>query len=438
MSTPVLAFVSVFLSLVLGEHRVEVAVTDVVARVEIQLNDRLLGTLDAPPWSIDCDFGQSLRPHRLDAVAFDVEDEEIARVTQWINLPQPAAEASVIIERDPDGRSYARLRWVNVLRFQPTAIRFSFDGQPVEFTDPQRIPLPEHDLEQLHFLRAEIDFPHGVNTLVEATFGGSFSDRINAELTALPIHVDGGHKPPRIEAARSWFRSPRGEAPVAALDKGPAEIVIIRDQQVQEKLELLSWERRTSASRAGASGYATRFADRLKTDQSIGLMWPFMQLSETGIWTFPPTYGWLSSRDGGVGWFLKNFRPRKTEIDKQQLADAVAVAGMNALSRNRRRAVVLILGERPVDNSRLEPAMVRDYLEHLRVPLYVWSPYPQPPDSPWGEIEDISSPSRFRTAVKQLSESVDRQRIVWFEGRYLPQEIEMVARVPGISLVSVQ
>ena len=437
MSTPALAFVSVFLSLVLGQHPVEVAVSDAVHSVEILLDDRLVGTLDAPPWRLDCDFGPSLEPHRLEAVAYDGEDEEIARVTQWINLPQPAADASVIIEREPDGGTFARLNWVNVVQSPPTAIRFSFDGQPLEFTDPRRIPLPDHDLEQLHFLRAEIEFPHGVSTLVEATFGGSFSDQISAELTALPIHVEDGRKPPKVDEIRSWFRSARGEARVAALDKGPAEIVIIRDQDVQERLEMLSWQRRSAAPTGGAAAYASRFSDRLKTDQSIGLLWPFMQLNETGVWTFPPTYGWLSSRDGGVAWFLKNFRPVVTEIEKQQLADAVAVAGMNALSRNRRRAVVLILGERPADSSSLSPAMARDYLADLRVPLHVWSPF-EHPDSPWGEVEDISNPSRFRSVVKQLSGSVDRQRIVWFEGRHLPQEIELAADVPGVSLVFMQ
>ena len=57
----------------------------------------------------------------------------------------------------------------------------------------------------------------------------------------------------------------------------------------------------------------------------------------------------------------------------QRLADAAAVAGLQALAANRPRAVLVVLGEQPKDASRYDAETVRRYLESVRVPLVVWS-----------------------------------------------------------------
>jgi hypothetical protein len=435
MSSPILAFATVFLSLTFGEHPIEVLVAEPVARVEMLLDGDVIGVLESEPWRLQCDFGQSVAPHRLEAVAFDAEGEEIARAVQWINLPRPSADATVVIRTEDDGSRYAELSWTNILRAPPERISVSFDGLPLTVTDPQRILLPEHDLAQLHFISAELEFAHGVSTLVEVTFGGEYSDEVSAELTAVPIALErGARQPAPAEIETSLLSSTKGSVRVAAVEKGPAEIVIIRDQEVQPALDALARQRRSTRRQLGVSAYAARFEDRLKVDQNIGLFWPFMELSDSGIWMFPPTYGWLSPRDGGVGWLLSNFKALRRDPAEQQLADAVAVAGLNALARNRRRAVVLVLGEAPSDSSRIAWSKVIDYLRLVRVPLYVWSPFEHPGDSPWGEIEDVSTPTRFRAAVDRLSTEIDRQRIVWIEGRHLPQEIEMAVEPTRFSI----
>ncbi len=98
----------------------------------------------------------------------------------------------------------------------------------------------------------------------------------------------------------------------------------------------------------------------------------------------------------------------------RRFADAVAVAGVSALSESRRRAVVLLLSSAP-DKSAHSPAAVRRYLERVGVPLFVWSaegPRPDLADS-WGAVEDISTPAGIAAAVAKLNASLAAQRVVW-------------------------
>jgi len=433
MSSQILAFATVFLSLTVGVQPVDLMVSGTVSRVELILDGELIAELDSPPWRVECDFGQSLEPHRLEAVAYDGEDAEAARVVQWVNLSTAPAEASIVIERPAGEPPYARLSWANLFGDAPQSISLTMDGAPLEITDPSRIPLPPHDLDDLHFLRTEIDFADNISTVVEAVFGGSYGDQVSAMLTALPITLHGRSKLPDIERLQDWFLSDGQPVQVAAIDKGEAKIVFIRDRAAQPSLESLLEKPRAGGQRMWLrdSKDAARFVDQLKKDQVFGFFWPFLETARPGLTLFPRTYGWLSPRDGGVGWLLARVPPPPYESE-QMLADAVAVGGMSSLARNRRRAVVLILGDSPEDESRIAPAEARAYLQRIRVPLFVWSPLPQAGNSPWGEITDISTPGKLASAVAELSEAVDRQRIVWLEGRHLPQQIELTSRAVSV------
>jgi len=108
----------------------------------------------------------------------------------------------------------------------------------------------------------------------------------------------------------------------------------------------------------------------------------------------------------------------------------VAVAGMTATLRSRRRAVVLVLTERPADSSRFSPANVRRYLEQIGVPLKVWvvGKVSEPMRQVWGDVRPVDAINRFGEAVTDLTRTLEQQRIVWVEGRYLPQEVVVTGR----------
>lgn len=419
MSSSIIAFVSIFLGLVSGPQVIEVSVGDEVSQVEILLNGDIIKKLERPPWRALADFGEGLSPHRLEAVAFDEDGAEITRIVQWVNMARSVVQASVVIEREADGNAFAQLTWANPLRIELESLAAWMDGKALPISNPSRIPLPKHDLEQLHFLRAQLEFKDNVSAVAEVTFGGAYSDDVSTELTAVPVLVEPGKKLPDLETLQNWFLVRGRPARVAAVESGPVEVIMIRDQGTQRALNNLVPKTR---------GTLERFSGRLKRDQKIAFMWPYMEPNESGINAFPPLYGWLDPQEAGLGTYLYLVPARRVAQERQVLADAVAVAAMGTVIRNRRRAVVLVLGKTPADSSLYDPDTVRSYLQDLHVPLFIWSPSRNPPNY-WGEVQDISSPPKFRAAVKALSQLVDRQRIVWIEGRHLPQEITLAAGI---------
>ena len=72
-----LTFLTLFLGLVSGVRRVDLAVGDAVATVEVRLDGRAVGLLKAAPWSLNVDFGDPPKPHELSAVAFDADGKEV-------------------------------------------------------------------------------------------------------------------------------------------------------------------------------------------------------------------------------------------------------------------------------------------------------------------------------------------------------------------------
>jgi hypothetical protein len=176
-----------------------------------------------------------------------------------------------------------------------------------------------------------------------------------------------------------------------------------------------------------------RYTMQLDRNQIFRLLWPIAEPVDDrpggpggrpAIELFPRSEEHPPS-DGGVLWLLNEARQPPFETAEQRLVDAVAVAGMSATQRSRRRAVVLVLSERPVDSSRLRPSLARIYLEQIGVPLLVWvvGEVSEPMREVWKQARSVDGRHRFGDAVRELSEALEKQRIVWFEGSYLPQEI---------------
>jgi hypothetical protein len=243
---------------------------------------------------------------------------------------------------------------------EPDRVAVSLDGAPVAIDDPREFALPPYDPRQLHFLRAEVEFGDNVAGLAEATFGGFYAEQVSTELMALPITVDGA-EPTLAELAGAFEAEGRALVPVA-LDRGEAEVVVVRDLRVREALAEVGRDAGFVPAHFGRKT-RTRFlwanATRRGSDDRYRLF---------------PTSPDIELALGRLLWHLSHVRWPSGGPESQRLADAVAVAGLNAVRNNRRRAVVLVLGARGDDASQLDPVAVRGYLAALRVPLYVWSP----------------------------------------------------------------
>jgi hypothetical protein len=428
-----IAFLTLFLGLALGPQSVELTVTGPVAVVEILLDGAPVARLEGPPWTGRIDFGPALLPHELVARALDAQGTEISRVSQWVNLPRAPAEVEILLEQAPGGRRVAgRLIWRSRTGENPSAMAVTFDGNSLIPDAEGRIVLPAHDPETAHVLSAELRFAGSIVARKDVAFGGDLGDEVSTELTAVPVRLRKGQRLPPPERMRGWFLSGGRPLTVAAVEEGPAELFVVRDFAATEALQELDTEgkSRSVLSEVQRNPEYRRFLLLLGKEDTVRFVWPSAR-SVAGAGAGLPSDLFdmsrdLGSEDGGLLWFLAHLLPRVDNPWKQRLADAVAVGGLQALYGNRRRAVLLVLGERPVDVSRSDPALVRRYLESIRVPFFVWTlGDPAVSGAAWGGGTEVSSITKIRKAFSRLEKDLETQRIVWLDGRHLPQSIEL-------------
>ncbi len=444
-------FATLFLGLILGPQQVELLVHDNVAAIEVVLDHQVVGRLNQPPWQLTVDLGEELAPHVLEAVAFGSSGTEIGRVDQWINTSTQQARVSILIDRSTEGQGMqARVAWESMTEHpEPESVDIELDGQPLEVVDTRRFDLPRVDLEQTHLLRVELRFSGNLEVGAEAVFGGPYTDRVATELTAIPVLVAGRRGLPPISEMRDWFSISGEPLEVRAVEKGRTDIIVVRDLATIETLR-----QRAAIGPITVAGKVDRLRDNsviisaggtetprdalLKEDHDLRFVTPVARQVERERYRyqlFPPSPR-ISRQDGKLLWLFASVLPRTANPQHQRLADAVAVAGMEAAKPDRRRLVLLIVGPDPVDHSQLSPSDALGFLRHLRVPIAVWTPVAKSAKvGPWGTTVDISNRQRLIGAYKALSKQLDRQRIVWLDGLHLPQSITLSPEAKGIRLV---
>jgi hypothetical protein len=456
----VVEFLSVLIGLYVGVHPVELAVATEVAAVEIRLDGKLLTVLSEPPWTFDCDFGANPVPHELVASARNARGEEIDRVSRWINLADSPAAASMTFETGDGGRPVAvRISWESIGVRQPHAVELLFDGEPLEFADPRRVPLPPFDPHEIHFVSAKLRFTDEQISRLEASFGGALGEEVRTELTAVAVVLERRGALPPVAMLQDWFTKDGAPLAVHGVEKGSAEVIFVRDPTVQAHLERLgdlALREATGTATGRPRPIATSSTQRRSQgkpapDQLRRLAWlgkdVYLQFLAPGaapllgddlipeIFPHSPAYG---ADDGG---FLRISQQPTEMAFPIHFADAVAIAGMAAHGTHERRAVVALLGETPGDRSQHSIEAVSSYLRQLHVPLAVWRFTDESTRSEWPEARfvgprpgDRKVPERFREALADLRRTLRRQRVVWLEGRHLPQHIELAPAARGIRL----
>jgi hypothetical protein len=436
---PELAFLTLFLGLVSGVQPVAVSVVGDVARLELILDGKPFSTLEQPPWRATVDFGPQLLPHTLSARALDAEGKELARTVQWINLPRPAAEVELQLERDPAGvPRAARLVWQNLTGEAPQKISVSLDGRPLARVD-RRVELPAVDPTLPHVLSAELRFGNGVVARRDAAFGGDLGTELRTEITAVPVRLPGRPKPEATVPQNALLL--RGApAAISASELGAARLVVVRDPTaLAPLLRLLN---RGGVAYGGSRGRLTPSFPSghgpgdvpLDPQLSLRFLWPQAAARGTSLggersalklFDGSREFG---AADGGLFWLLTHVLEPGASDRKPQIADALAVAGLQALGGNGRRAVLLLLGSEPDDPSQYEGARIVEYLRAVHVPLFVWRLEHRKRGgrpSPWGEGEYLGTPSALAAAAGRLDRELSSQRVAWIDGAHAPSEIAL-------------
>src|SRR6185436_12343593 len=366
-----IAFLTLFLGLAAGSLPVELTVTGPVATVELLLDGAPAGRIVGPPWKGEIDLGPALAPHDLIARALDAQGNEIARVQQWLNLPRPPAEVDILLETGPAGRPVAaRLTWQSAIGEKPSAMAVTFDDKPLAVGAEGRIKLPAWDPETSHVLTAQLRFSEVLTARRDVVFGGRYGEQVATELTAVPVRLRPGKVLPPPERMVGWFHAGGRPATVAAVEDGPAEILVVRDLALSnlfDKLLIVGSQIRPAPRMSGSirgsmrrgpnsgstSGFSSgqrrlddrRFSMTPDKDETVRFVWPVPRIvSASGqtavIFDMSPNF---VARDGGILWFLARWVPWEEDPARQRLADAAAVAGLQALRANHRRAVLLVL-----------------------------------------------------------------------------------------------
>jgi hypothetical protein len=441
-----IAFLTLFLGLVAGRVPVELTVsgstlaspaapatpgtpgTPGIAAIELVLDGRTARGIAGPPWKCEIDLGKDLLPHHLEARGLDATGVEVARAEQWINLPQPAAIVDLLPEPGPGGRiAAARLSFRSRTYEAPTAVTATLDGAPLP-VEGGRVTLPAYRPDLPHLLTIEAQFPTGA-VHRDLAFGGGLAGEVATELTAVAIRTRGPL--PTVAALAGRFIA-NGRAwgkpltPVA-VEEGPGEILIVRDPGAPAALVKLGEKESYSSSHHDNSWLQSSLPieerDRVRFVDA-GANWFSGDGMTSATFDVSPE---LDGQRWGLYWWLAHANPTHPDAPTH-LADAVAVAGVRALTDQHRRAVLLVLSGEPADGSRWGAAAVRRYLAAIRVPLYVWSLRPPPYSTAvtaWGKVEDASTLFQMARAYHRLGRDLAAQRIVWLDGRHLPQSISL-------------
>jgi VWFA-related protein len=421
-----ISFVTYFLLLVIGVHPVQVAVSSDVEWVELRLDGVLVGRADREPWTIECDFGDRLRPHELVASAFGGEGQHLAEVRQWINMPRPKAEVGVLLERDENGYpAVARVTWEAVGDELTATVTSTLDGNALVVDDLRRIALPDMARDRAHVLAVTVDFGNGIEASEEVAFGGFHGSEVSSELTAVPVVTDDDSKKPSLDMLQGHFSVNGTSVRVLGLERGQGQIVIVRDRITGDPAA--SWFNSTRQRVVGGRGM---FGALTRGDR-IRVMLPFA--SDGGGGDFRsflfPTSPWYTEFD--IPRLIVKLNPPPTKGRSRTVVDAVAVAGVEAARGNHPRGVVLLLGRSVEDHSTHTPSEVRRFLGDLNVPLFVWR-LGREEHSGWPGADYVGTYSKLTDAVARLRRSLDSQRIVWIEGRHLPQSVHFAGAADSI------
>lgn len=424
-----ITFLTLFLGITTGGHTVALSASAEVARIELYVDGTRTVEL-GPPWTATIDLGGEIAPRELVAVAFDGKGARLGEARQWVNRATSDAEATFALERDRAGRVVAaRLVWRCPSSPDPMAISVTFDGRPIDSTDPDRIPIPSHSASGHHVLLADLTFANRITATAVTSFGGRKTDDTQRELSAVAIRVSPGARLPKAERMEGWFASEGRPLTVAAVEEGPAEVVFVLAGRIRQDLERLAaedhfpwpWPRPRPLKLADESRFLFMHTcpQEITESRNVTRVFPvspmhtpedesFLRLAQTAILNELPT--------------------------APQIADSVATSGLAATRRERRRAVVLVLGAEASDTGALGAARARHYLARLRVPLHVWrlSPVESGAAGDWPGALDAFTIDGLGRAFEALRDDLSTQRIVWVEGRLLPSAVEVTPEAAGI------
>jgi hypothetical protein len=427
--------------LLMGPIEVHLRVPPETASIAVSLDGVPLIEHAGPPWRVEIPFPEVPRPAHLGLVALDAERRSLAELDRFVNLDLESCEP-------PDGRSIETVTPVLIElpegAAEPTAQtlagRFRIGDQPLEVVaveaGPAELLVVQDPAIQAIFDQLSITY---LGTESRQRLGRNDDrdqDILHEAIQSLEPLPEGGWEEGGDDGADD------GSATTAEGMRNPR-------QRVQE-------QRLRSGSFRGWRGFAD-----FELEGRIRYLWPAgppVARLERETVVFPV----IGPFDPGLDGVLWHLQTAAGVGHGQRLADAVAIAGFQAAATCRRRAVVLFEALETRDASLLEGPEVLSWLESVQVPLFALRSRELDPtsnidkanadrirkDDPWGGStilldRDVTvrlpqTADRFARFQQRVEASLERQRVVWLEGRHLPSEIDSSADDGGPILVGLR
>ncbi|MEX1312394.1 MAG: hypothetical protein AB1Z65_18390, partial [Candidatus Sulfomarinibacteraceae bacterium] len=227
-------FTTLFLALVVGTQTVKVEIEGAAQRVLFVVDGVEESVDEAPPWRARVDFGDTLAPHVLEAVALDAGGNEVGRAMQWVNLPRADVAVDIALIRGADGApAAARLVTASSAGVKPESSHLTLDGVHLEVGPEGEYLLPSIDLSMPHFLGASALFPDGEWARRDLTIGGVYGGEFTTRLTAVPVTAPRRPDPSDLATA---IRVSGNEVRVEAVEKDGHKVFVVADGNLRHLL----------------------------------------------------------------------------------------------------------------------------------------------------------------------------------------------------------
>jgi len=200
----VIRFLTLYLGLVWGSLPMQFEVSPEVASIEVLVDGQTLGHITKAPWAANLRLGDEIVPHEVVAIALDAAGEPIAEATQWLNFGREFTEARIVFVQGSDRRRVRIDAWSGDGE-TPNELRLRLDGERLRAGREGVFDLPELDLDELHYLAADVGFPNGAEAHPELVFGGIYGAVETSELTALAVELPADGLRPDAAAMAGWF-----------------------------------------------------------------------------------------------------------------------------------------------------------------------------------------------------------------------------------------
>jgi hypothetical protein len=374
------------------------------------------------------DLGEAPHVHLLELIRQGRDGRVEAQTSRWVNRPGQEAEVAIQLSaRSTSGICGGKALWSHPSKRNPVLLEISENGRLLRIREDGRsFAFPCPDPAEPHVLTASAIFSDGSRAEAVAVSGG-FGGSAEAGLTAVALAPAGND----VETCQRVERE--FDDDVKTADGAGFEVVFVLDPTAGYRtLSASGWhggmmpttttgtKQFDALVQQGAKGSDARPKNSWKRAESA-------LIAAEKMWFVQPDENLQRANgfaQGKMNWLPLLFNFGSVKLDhKPHLAEAVAASGLVAAAGPRRRAVVVILGNRADrEGSAFTARQAQSYLAEVGVPLYVLRNGKLREDG-WPAGMPVKNMEAMADALEYIRNDLDRQCVAWFPGNRHPNQI---------------